>query len=612
MPARDYQLLAAQSIWDYFAEKDGNPLVLMPTGTGKSHVIAIFLQSVLQHYSQQRIQILTHVKELIQQNYDKLIDAWPNAPAGIYSAGLNKKDIHNNIVFGGIASVAKKAHAFGHVDLILVDEAHLVNPTEETMYNTYFAALKKVNPMLKVIGLTATGFRLGHGKITDGGLFTDVCFDMTSIAAFNWLIAEGYLVPLVPKPAKVELDVSGVHMRGGEFIAGELQNAVDKHDITVRALQEAIDRGGDRRKWLIFASGVEHATHIAEILTEMGIPCGAVHSKMSGGERDKVLADHRSGKLRAIANNNILTTGYDDPEIDLILILRPTASSVLWVQMLGRGTRPVWPALGNWDLWGPEVNPGAFDLTIKEHRLACIQLGPKRNCLVLDFAGNTRRLGPINDPVIPRKKGEKGGTAPVKLCESCDTYNHASARWCFFCGAEFVFSVKIKQEASTVALVKGDLPQVVTFKVEQITYQRYERPLKPPMMKVSYYCGLRKFDEYICLEHMNFAGKKAREWWRQRSTLNPPETTDAALQIADKLAVPTHLSIWVNKPYPDIIAADFTGTAFNTQPAELAPPIAVSQTRSWSQEPDKKDLDVDIPWDSKTPKIYSSEDEIPF
>ena len=558
MPARDYQILAAQSIWDYFGKHTGNPLVLMPTGTGKSHVIAEFLQSVLYHFPRQRIQVLTHVKELIQQNYNKLVEAWPNAPAGIYSAGLGQKDIHNAIVFGGIASVAKKAHAFGHVDLLIIDEAHLVNPTEETMYNKYISALKATNPHLKVIGLTATGFRLGHGKITDGGLFTDVCFDMTSIEAFNWLIAQGYLLPLVPKPAQTQLDVSGVHMRGGEFIAGELQNAVDKHDITVRALEEACVRGVTRHKWLIFAAGVEHAIHIAEILNDMGITAAAVHSKMPDGERDRILADHKAGKIRAIANNNILTTGYDDPEIDMILVLRPTASSVLWVQMLGRGTRPVF-------------SPG-YDLGTQSGRLAAIAASQKQNCLVLDYAGNTRRLGPINDPLIPRKKGEKGGPAPVKLCDNCDTYNHASARVCFFCGAEFTFAVKIKNEASTAALIKGDLPVVETFAVDQLTYQRYERPGKPPMIRVSYYCGLRKFDEYVCLEHTNFAGKKARDWWRKRSTMGPPETVDIGLQYADRLRAPTHIRVWANKTYPEIMDADFTGTAFGTQQVTTPPP----------------------------------------
>lgn len=277
MASRDYQTYAAQALWHFFEHnKTGNPLVLMPTGTGKSHVISDFAQSVLYHFPQTRILALTHVKELIEQNFNKLLTAWPNAPAGIYSAGLGRRDVHNNIVFAGIQSVAKRAHAFGWVELVLIDECHLVNPEPDSNYMVFLAELKKVNPDLKIIGLTATGWRLGYGKIWEGEnrLFTHVAVDMTTVEAFNWFIAQGYLLPLIPKKTKLQLDTTGVHLQGGDFIQSELQNAVDKIDITQRALAEAIATGQDRRKWLIFASGVDHAVHIAEQLTATGVPCG--------------------------------------------------------------------------------------------------------------------------------------------------------------------------------------------------------------------------------------------------------------------------------------------------------------------------------------------------
>lgn len=559
MAERDYQIYAAQALWDYFEKNSGNPLILMPTGTGKSHVISTFARSVLHYFPQTRILAVTHVKELIEQNYKKLIDAWANAPAGIYSAGLGRRDIHNNIVYAGVQSIAKKAHAFGWVDLLLIDEAHLVNPEEDTNYMILIEGLKKVNPALKIIGLTATGWRLGYGKIWEGDnrLFTDVAVDMTTVEAFNWFIAQGYLLPLIPKKTQLELDTTGVHMRGGDFIQSELQNAVDKSHITTRALQEACQYGSDRRKWLIFASGVEHAIHISEELSLQGIPCGVVHGKMSGGERDKVLADHRAGRYRAIANANILTTGYDDPEIDLILILRPTASPVLWVQMLGRGTRPVYA-------------PG-YDLLSLEGRLAAISASQKQNCLVLDFAGNTRALGPINDPVLPRKKGEKSGPAPVKLCPNCECYNHASARVCAACGAEFTFLTKLKQAASTEALVKDyEAPKVEIFKVKSITYQAYQRPGKQCMLRVSYYCGtqgLTKFDEYVCVEHPpGYARHLATKWLKDRGAEGNYDKVDAVLRIADRLKSPTHIQVWTNKkPYTQIMNYDYTGTAFGTQ-----------------------------------------------
>lgn len=530
---RSYQVEAVHSVYHYFQAKAGNPVIAMPTGTGKSVVIAMFLESVMQ-YAGQRVMVLTHVKELIQQNYEKLKALWPMAPAGRYSAGLNKKETLFPITFAGIASVAKKAHLFGHIDLVIIDEAHLVSPSEETMYQHFLGSLKEVNPHLKVIGLTATPWRLGTGSIVDDGIFTDICFDITTVGAFNRLIAEGYLAPLVPRHMRQMLDVNGVHTRGGEFIASELQGAVDKHEITHAALQEVLEVADDRNHWLIFASGVEHAVHIKDMLLDMGISAVAIHSKMSNAERDEAIEGFKSGKYRAAVNNNVLTTGFDFPGIDCIVVLRPTASPVLWVQMLGRGTRP---AEG------------------------------KQNCLVLDFSGNTRRLGPINDPVIPRKKG--GGPsqeAPVKLCGQCSTYNHASVRVCCNCGAEFTFETKLQHHASDRELIRGDAPVTEVYKVDHVTYSRYEKMERPPMIKVSYYCGLQSFNEYVCIEHEGFAGRKAREWWRLRTSEPMPSTTDEALElVSDYCKAATHLRVWVNKPkYPEILAHCFDGTAFGS------------------------------------------------
>ena len=535
---RSYQQEAVDSICRYFQMQAGNPCIAMPTGTGKSLVIAGFLESIYRQFPLQKVLVLTHVKELIEQNCEKLLALWPNAPAGVFSAGLKRKDVHDRIIFAGIASIAKHAEKFGCVHLVIIDEAHLVSPNEETMYHKFLAALRLVNPYIKVIGLTATPWRLGQGKITEDGIFTDVCFDITSISAFNRLIQEGYLAPLIPRKTELLLDVSGVHKSGGEFKANELQFAVDKDAITYAALSETLQLGADRNHWLIFASGVEHANNIASMLCTMGVECKAVHSKMSDAERDQVIADFKSGKIRAVVNNNVLTTGFDFPAIDMIVMLRPTSSTVLWVQMLGRGTRP-------WE--------------------------GKNNCLVLDFAGNTARLGPINDPVIPRKKGDKGGEAPIRICDCCQMYNHASARFCGGqpfptnegCGAAFTFTTKLKKVASTNELIKSDLPIVEEVFVDSVTYAIHSKQGKPPSLRVSYYCGLRKFNEFVHFELPGWGERKAREWWFSRlpkdtAPTAPPVTTATALEWAPKaLSVPTRLRVWTNKPYPEIMAVSF-------------------------------------------------------
>lgn len=576
---RDYQIEAAHSIFNYFASHSGNPLVAMPTGTGKSIVIALFLQTVFQHYPTQRIMCLTHVKELIEQNYQKFKAMWEFGPAGIYSSGLKRKDVHSAITFAGIASVHKIWKTFGHIDLVIIDEAHLVSPKESAMYYSFLAGLASINPLLKVIGFTATPWRLGHGHLTDPvvgkdgkekpSLFTDVCFDITGMNAFNRLIAEGYLCKLIPRPTGTMLDLDGVAMRGGEFVQGDVQHAVDKEEVTHAALKELMQYGADRRSWLIFASGVDHAIHISDMLNSMGVPSVAIHSKMPDAERDAGIAGFKSGMYRCAVNNNVLTTGFDHPEVDFIGVLRPTASSVLHVQMLGRGTRPA---------------PG------------------KKNCLVMDFARNTMRLGPINDPVIPRKRGAKGGDAPVKECPVCGCIVHASLRLCdgvmwdgSACTNEFSFEVKIKQTASVAPIMKGEDPIVEVFEVEHVSYAIHHKQGRPDMMRVSYYCGLHSYSDYVCPAHGGFAERKARAWWRERSSRPMPPDAADCLAVSDSLKLPSHIRVWVNKSYPEILAYDFSGSAFGTR-----------------QVPDSYEGPSKIIQGKQREETYAMDDDIPF
>jgi len=576
---RDYQLEATYSIFRYFDQHKanaGNPVVVLPTGTGKSICLAEFMRLVCQWWPGQKLMLLTHVKELIQQNANKLKDLWPEAPLGIHSSGLKKKDVHHQIIYAGIASVAKKAHLFGAVSLVLVDECHLISPKDMTMYQKFFEALREINPHLKIIGFTATAFRMGFGPIVRqegdeelgvSAMFDHIVFDGSSVEYFNWFISEGYLMPLIPKRTKMQLDVSGVGKRGGEYISSELQAAVNKQEANQLALNEALAVAGDRKKWLVFCAGVEHAEDFAELLNQNGIPAKAIHSKISDKERDQALKDYKEGRLKALTNNNVLTTGFDCPDIDLIIMLRPTGSPVLWVQMLGRGTRPVY-------------TPG-FDLTDREQRLASIAASPKQNCLVLDFSGNSRRLGPINDPAVPRRPGQKGGGSPIyKSCEVCGVdAQYPAWRFCGgvaaddpnfkpflgFCGAPFTFKEKLKRAASSEELIKDQMPVIEVFDVENVVYQknvnRGDRS-KPPTMKVTYYCGHKTFVEFVCLQHGDWAGRKAYKWWITRTQIPQPATVDDALEIVNQLAVPTQIRVHTNVKWPNVLACCYDGSRF--------------------------------------------------
>lgn len=526
---RYYQDDAEQSVYDYFEHNPtGNPVVAMPTSTGKSIVIGKLCTNIMRRWPNQRLMMLTHVKELIAQNAAKLIEIWPNAPLGIFSAGLDSRNSVMPITFGGVASVVNCIRQFGHRDLLFIDEAHLLSPNDDTMYQRVIAGLKEMNPHLRVVGFTATPYRLGQGLITDGGLFTDVCYDLTSLEAYNKLIDEAYLCMLIPKRTDVELDVSKVHLVKGDFNNSELEAAINKDQITYDACKEIVAAGEDRIAWLVFAAGVKHSDAVAMMLQSMGVNAASVHSKMPQELADKRIAAFKAGKLHCIVNYGKLTTGFDHPPIDLIGDLRPTMSPGLHVQKMGRGGRP-----------SPETR--------------------KVNCLVLDFARNTMRLGPVNDPFIPRKK-VKGdpGTPPVKICPQCGTYNHTRVVYCIYCKYEFPKNLDIVASADPTELIKLTRErEEAWYPVQYTIYHKLQRS-GPPMVMVSYHCGLQKtFKEFVCIEHGGPAGKIAAKWWLQRGGRMPPKTTDEALVMINGLAKPKQIRVWTNTKYPTVMGYEF-------------------------------------------------------
>lgn len=524
---RYYQTEAVVSLFDYFAQSDGNPLIAMPTGTGKSVVIAKFLRRVFELFANQRIIVATHVKELIGQNAAKLKDAWPDAPIGIHSAGLKQRDYVQPIIFGGVKSIVKNVAAFGHVDLLIIDEAHLLSDNSDSEYQKIIAALRLINPKLKVIGLTATWYRAGQGLLTQGSIFTDICYNICTIEGFRRLFAEGYLVPPIPKQTATALDISSVGVVKGEYIQSQLQKAVDIPAISKAVVTEMCGMARDRACWLAFCSGVEHAEHIAEVLEQFGVSAQAVHSKLGDKERDAIIRDFKDGRFRCLTNYGIFTTGQDHPPIDYIASLRPTTRAGLWVQMVGRGMRP-------------------FE--------------GKANCLVGDFARNTARLGTIDDPQIPKPKGaSEGGEVPVKICDHCGAYNHARAAKCIDCGMPFVFEQKIVRQADTRALITQTVaPIIKTFNVSRVMYNRHVSKAKNITIKISYLCGLQTFREFVNFDATNFALHRAHEWWRQRhSDPNIPQSTDMALMRLHELRTPRRIKVHVNKDHPEVVGYEY-------------------------------------------------------
>ena len=543
---RPYQFEALQRLWGYFHNGGkGNPIVVMPTGTGKSLVIAELFKGIYGAYPDQHMLMLTHRKELIGQNYEEILEIWPQAPAGIFSAGLKRKDAHYPITFAGIGSVKDRARLFQRVSIVVVDECHLVGTGSSSMYLRFFTELKELNPNMRIIGLTATPYRMGLGSLLLGGIFTDIVYDCSTPQHFQEFVKQGWLSKLIPKQTGMQIDKSEMTVIAGDYSVKSIVEQMAAQDVLDGALQEMCQLAHDRNKWLIFASSIDQTEEIKHRLTNMGVPTLNVHSKMSNDERDANIEFYRAGYARALVNQDILTTGFNVKEVDCIGMLRPTKSAPLWVQMLGRGTRP---------------HPS------------------KENCLVLDFAGNTRELGPIDDPLWPMPKGTKkvSASAPVKVCPQCMSILHTRIMMCSECGYQFPYDEKIDDVASMQALMteQDALPDIRVFPVLRMTLQRHSKKGVKDGIKVSYYCGSdgrERFQQYIFPEHgHNFVRRKTRDWFSKHMDMHShiPDTTTEALSFLSYLNKPTHIRVQVDKKYPEVKDHDFTDTAFGTKAPE--------------------------------------------
>jgi len=474
MNLRGYQQRVIDELYAWFeAGNGGNPCLVLPTGAGKSHIIAALCKGALQTYPETRILMLTHVKELIEQNSEKMLQHWPGAPLGVFSASLRRKDLEEPITFAGIQSIRDRASEIGHIDLVIIDECHLVSHKNEGGYRKLIRELTAINPSLRVVGLTATPYRLGHGLITDEPALFNALLDSVSIEE---LIYKGFLAKLRSKTTKSKLDVSKVHQRGGEFIESELQAAVDDKLTNEAVVREVIERAGDRKAWLFFCTGVKHASNMAQILRDCGIEAECVTGKTPKAEREQILNDFKAGKIQALTNANVLTTGFDYPDIDLIAMVRPTMSPSLYVQMAGRGMRP------------------------KSHT---------DHCLILDFAGVVETHGPITAVRPPKKKGEASSEPPVKVCEECGELCHPSAKVCPSCGTPFPAPPPKKWKLSDIDImgIEGSVLNVSAWRWRTHT----SRASGKEMLAVTYYGALSDppVTEYLTIGYDGYPGDKA-------------------------------------------------------------------------------------------------------
>ena len=430
---------------------------------------------------------------MIQQNAEKIRVLLPDLEIGIYSAGLNRKEIEPDIVCAGIQSIYKKAHLLGSRNMVICDECHLIRSEGDGMYRTFITELQAINPKLRVVGLTATPYRTGEGHLCDGdGLFNSVVYETDIVE----LIADGYLSPIVNRVSSTKYDTTQLHVRGGEFVESELQALFADYSKVQQSTDEILAATMNRRSCILFCSGEAHATLVAEI-----IGGEVITGETPAAEREDIIERFRSGEVKYLCNCDVLTTGFDATCIDTVVILRSTMSAGLFVQMVGRGMR---------------LHPG------------------KEDCLLLDFGNNLFRHGPINaiDYGQAKQVREAGGDPPTKMCPNCYEQVFISARVCY-CGHEFPErELKHDTVADQSSAVLAETKDCI---VNDWYFTRHRKIGSPDSLRVKYYLGgnLDTVDEWLCFNHDGFAYQKAVQWWNKHCEDKLSQVLELAQQEDD-------------------------------------------------------------------------------
>jgi len=538
---RWYQRRGAKKIFESL-EKGNHPCGVFPTGSGKTIIICSLTSKYLDNYIENDVLIISHRKKILSQNHSALSKYFPDNEIGMYSAGLKSKTI-KKITVAGIQSIWRKPELFQNVGLIIIDEAHLINHSDEGMYRDFLGKIPA-----QFVGLTATPFRLGHGYIYKGenAIFNDLAYDLSSTENYNKLVSQGYLSPMYSMKTKFVVDTSDIKLKGKEFDQESSKKKFDRDSITDVACNEIVRVAAEERlkKWLIFAIDIEHAENICSKIKSLGVSCVCIHSKVK--MQDERLEMYENGIYKCAVNVDMLTTGLDIAKIDLIGVLKPTQSPALHVQILGRGGRPVYSE--------------GYDLSKRSERLKAIKNGVAPKCLVLDFAGNVNRLGPINSVMIEenydKAKSKGNGEAITKICPNCETIAYAASRNCEQCGHKFEFLQKITEKSSTSEIVTSlqKLANGIILEVDSVSYSVHQKIGKPSSLLVKYFCNSQVIREYVSIDHGGYARHLANQWIRCRIKHGErkPRNLSELFKIKGDLRVPKQIVVKMVNGYTNV------------------------------------------------------------
>ncbi|EGQ8412752.1 TPA: DEAD/DEAH box helicase [Vibrio parahaemolyticus] len=461
---RPYQADSVKAVIHYFRKHSTPAVIVLPTGAGKSLVIA-----ELARLAKGRVLVLAHVKELVEQNHAKYEGY--DLKGAIFSAGLGRKETDQQVVFASVQSVVRNLDSFkNQFSLLVIDECHRVPDDKNSSYQKVITHLRELNPGIKVLGLTATPYRLGMGWIyqyhtrgqvrtEESRFFRDCIFELP----IRYLLDENFLTPARMMDAPVlSYDFSQLKPANtGRYKEAEMDMVIDKAKrATPQIVEQIIQYARERKGVMIFAATVRHAQEIHGLLPED--ETAIVIGDTPTPERDAIIQAFKNREIKYLVNVSVLTTGFDAPHVDLIAILRPTESVSLYQQIVGRGLRLsegkneclVLDYAGNsYDLYQPEVGDPKPDSTSEIITIPCPACGFNNNFwgkldsngFLLEHFG--RRCQGYFEDEDTGEREHCGYRFRAKYCGECGADNDIAARICHECDATLVDPDKKLKEA---------------------------------------------------------------------------------------------------------------------------------------------------------------------
>lgn len=412
----DHTHHAVTAVYKDLRERGDHPCLVIPSCDVKTSIIATICRDAAIHLNR-RVLIVSGHSELLQHAADALLQNFVDVRIGVYSDRLDRHEARAAVVMGDIETVHQRARELGPFGLILVDDAHMVLPENDDLYRRFLAETTNINPGVRVIGFAPTMFRIDSEIICGPeNILNHFCGQV----ALPALIQDGHLSQIITKASITRVNTSGVRIVNGDFDAGDVETLLDNDGLVHAACREIVDSTLDRRSVLICATGVHHGRHVQHVLQQQhGVGCGFISRETPAGERKQILRAFREGTLKYLCHVNVLAASFNAPGVDCVVLMRPTMSSGIYYQMVECGL----------------------------HLAA-----GKLNCLVLDFAGNALRHGPLD---ALRMDACKHGVVAAKECPDCRAVIGLIHTTCPQCAHQFPVIPRYRNSQGGYLLVCG-------------------------------------------------------------------------------------------------------------------------------------------------------------